>query len=570
MSKLSDLLAKAKKQVSDAKAKHTLPAIPAHVEHVIPEANPIPLAGTAPVIYNTEQNHFIQTALDGKSAVLIGAAGTGKTTTMKGTVAALLQSKYFPQLSDTTHKHLPADTPGIIFTSYTRRAVQNLRKALPTDIRENCITIHKLLEYGPVYYEIYDETTMETRNTMRFEPSRGRHRKLSQSIKTIVIDEASMVSVALYHELWNALPEPMAVQFIFLGDIQQLPPIFGSAILGYAMVSKPVISLTHVYRQALESPIIRLAHRILSGVPIDPSELPTWDFPGQLKLHPWKKSISADNALITLAAFFKKSYDAKEYLPEEDMILIPFNKSCGTDELNRHIANHIARSHHLVTYEIIAGFMKYYYSVGDRVMYEKEDAVITSITYNRLYLGKRPQEPSDTLDYWGCLQGSSDPTADIYHHISDEPTNEDIDSILDRMAASGEDIDDSGRVKAASHEITVRITESGREVTLKQAAEVNALILSYAITVHKAQGSEWRKVFFCLHKSHNTMLQRELLYTAVTRARKELYVICEPDSFIRGVSSQKIKGDTIESKIEHFKGRKNESDLEQLSEMAFL
>ena len=46
------------------------------------------------------------------------------------------------------------------------------------------------------------------------------------------------------------------------------------------------------------------------------------------------------------------------------------------------------------------------------------------------------------------------------------------------------------------------------------------MILGYALTVHKAQGSEWDRVFLLLHQSHNTMIQRELLYTAVTRAAK--------------------------------------------------
>ena len=51
------------------------------------------------------------------------------------------------------------------------------------------------------------------------------------------------------------------------------------------------------------------------------------------------------------------------------------------------------------------------------------------------------------------------------------------------------------------------------------------------------------------------MTQRELLYTAVTRAAKELYVICEPQTFVTGVRSQKIKGTTLREKSEFFKGR---------------
>ncbi len=106
----------------------------------------------------------------------------------------------------------------------------------------------------------------------------------------------------------------------------------------------------------------------------------------------------------------------------------------------------------------------------------------------------------------------------------------------------------------------VKLLDTGVNVSLSKAAEVNALLHSYALTVHKAQGSEWRKVFLALHQSHATMLQRELLYTAVTRAREELYVICEPESFIKGINSQRVKGNTLAEKAEYFKGKVKENE----------
>ena len=50
------------------------------------------------------------------------------------------------------------------------------------------------------------------------------------------------------------------------------------------------------------------------------------------------------------------------------------------------------------------------------------------------------------------------------------------------------------------------------------------------------------------------MLQRELLYTAITRAKEELVIFCEPNSFERGIISQKVKGNTLAEKAEWFKG----------------
>ena len=350
MSRLSDLLKKAKE-----KSAITPTVIAKEIERVHDSINidlnvhyGIDRYGKQ-LVWNIEQWQFIQNCLDGKSGVLIGAAGTGKTTTMQGTVSEVLRNRHIPLMSD-SHKHLPIGTPGIVFVSYTRRAVMNLKKALPEDMKANCITIHKLLEYAPVFYEIIDPVTNEPRNTMRFEPSRGPFKHLDSNIKIIVFDESSMVDVPLFYKVWTALPNPMNVQFLFLGDIQQLPPIFGSAILGFKMISLPVVELTQVYRQALESPIIRLAHRILSGNPIPVSEFKEWKFPDQLTLHPWKKKISADSALLTIAAFFKKGYDTQAYNPMEDMILMPFNKACGTIELNKHIGNHIARKSGKITY----------------------------------------------------------------------------------------------------------------------------------------------------------------------------------------------------------------------------
>ena len=101
--------------------------------------------------------------------------------------------------------------------------------------------------------------------------------------------------------------------------------------------------------------------------------------------------------------------------------------------------------------------------------------------------------------------------------------------------------------------------DTGTTLSITKASDVNAMLHAYALTVHKSQGSEWRNVFLCLHQSHATMLQRELLYTAVTRAREELYVICEPESFTKGIKSQKIKGNTLEEKAEWFKGKAPEN-----------
>jgi exodeoxyribonuclease V alpha subunit len=500
---------------------------------------------------NSKQLEFVTLAGSGKSCVLIGAAGTGKTTCQKAVVANLINSGAAGILNSGGHKHLVSGTPGIVICAYTRRAVANIRRNMPADLQNNCITIHKLLEYQPVFYEVDDPVSGKAKNTMKFEATRNRMNPLPSSIHTVIFEESSMIGTDLHQEVIDALPH--RPQIIYLGDIQQLPPVFGPAILGFKLLELQVVELTEVYRQALESPIISLAHRILSGVRLEAKDFSQWDFPGKLKIRPWKKKIDDLNAVITLGNVFRTFESEGIYDPEEDIILIPFNKACGTIELNKLIANALARKREAVTYEIIAGFQKVYLSVGDKVLYDKEDAVILDISPNPTYYGKQAQRESQYLDYWG--HKSQKDEVDI---------SEEDESHLDFILSQAANAEDEERVNKASHKIKLRMLDTEREVTIDSAGDVNSLLLGYALTVHKSQGSEWRKVFLCFHHTHSKMIQRELLYTAVTRAREELYVICEADTFVKGIESQKVKGNTLAEKAEWFKGKQKQMADETL------
>lgn len=496
------------------------------------------------ITYNTNQQRAVNLIASGQSCVVIGAAGTGKTTIQKGSTAALIQSGLTPPLDSTyDHKHLKRGAPGIAICAYTRRATNNIRKNLSEDLQQCCLTIHKLLEYEPVVYNITGENGEEKR-TMRFEPTRNADNPLPSALRTIIIEESSMVSYELFTQLLAACPHKP--QFVFLGDIQQLPPVFGAAILGFKMLELPVVELTEVYRQALESPILALAHRILSGRAIFKEELKTLCVPNKLTLHPWVKKISSDNATVTLAKFFIKALDEGKYNPETDGILIPFNKSCGTLELNKHIATKIAHKQFKPVVEIIHGWKRSYYSVGDKCLYDKEDAIILAIEENPQYVGMKPREPSFELNYWGQGTGAE--------------AHDDIDQFLDAVAV-GED-DGDKKMRAASHIITLNLLDSERTIRIKSAGEIDALDLGYAITVHKSQGSEWSKVFLCFHHSHSVMVARELLYTAVTRAKEELFCICESDTFEKGITRQRIKGNTWQEKAEAFKGKIDNDEMQ--------
>jgi ATP-dependent exoDNAse (exonuclease V) alpha subunit len=515
---------------------------------------------------------------------LIGAAGTGKTTTLKGILREGMRMDLYPPLEQGT-KHLSVGAPGIVLVSYTRRAVRNIAKQMPPELKSHCLTIHKLIEFGPEYYEadIIDErgVVVGAKTKMRFAPQRHSGDPLPRNLTTIVIDEASMVSMELFEQLLDAIPSKARVQFIVLGDLNQLPPVYGQAILGKMLLENPIIELTQVYRQALESPIIALALAVKNnnfktfndqcmdgtfdvqyrtvdkqGVHLrkfDPTKdkvdakniiakdgqlIVKREGRGKVTLHPWKTKMEADDALTAIKGQINHWITTGEYNAEEDIILCPWNESFGTIELNKSIANKLGKMRDADVYEVIAGFNKLYLAVGDKLLVDKSDCIIEKIERNPKYMGKRPAPHSKFLDRWGAYQKAVT-TEDDDMGLSDV----DIDALLDSMA-SMED-----RTAEASHVLTVRVLDTDEVVPISKAATLNGSTFGYAITVHKAQGSECRKVFFITHYCHSAMLMRELVYTGITRAAEELYIIMSPMMLGTAAARPRIKGDTLAAKL---------------------
>jgi ATP-dependent exoDNAse (exonuclease V) alpha subunit/predicted SprT family Zn-dependent metalloprotease len=537
---------------------------------------------------NAKQQEFLDAVVEGRSTVLIGAAGTGKTTSMRKTTRALIDGGKLPTLAQGT-KWLLSGQPGAVVLSFTNKAVNNIRHAVVDELKAHTITIHKLLEFQPNYYEIEDpDKPGNFKMTMRFEPARNLMNPLPPDLKLVAFEESSMISVELYEQLQEAMPHEH--QEIFLGDIQQLPPVFGLAILGFKMLELPVIELTEVYRQALDSPIISLAWKILDGNPhvfsarteeftgIHPhlktpqkrirvpalEALSCETAAGTVKFQPWQKPLSPGVALNTAVKQFQV-YEAEGYYnPTEDIILCPYNKEFGTIELNKGIMQYLGTKRGATVHEIVAGFEKHYYAVGDRVLFEKEDATIVDIARNSNYLGKLPQKASVNLDRWGHMR--KELTQEEVQQIQEENsavTAEQIEALLNSAATTNED-----RVQDASHVVVLKTAYGNDEVVLDKASQFNGqnLLGGYAITVHKSQGSEYDRVFLVLHAQHVKMVSRELLYTAVTRAKRHLHIICERDSFYKGTVSQRIKGNTLVEKAEFFKGKESAYDRKRIEE----
>ena len=134
--------------------------------------------------YNVAQTKFIDLVCSGRPVALTGPAGSGKTTAVKGAIHKLLSQGLIPPINESTHQWIRAGSPGVACVAFTNKAVENMKKVLPKDLRSNCITIHKLLEFKPEYFDTLDESTGLMKKTMNFLPSRHADNPLPAGIKT--------------------------------------------------------------------------------------------------------------------------------------------------------------------------------------------------------------------------------------------------------------------------------------------------------------------------------------------------------------------------------------------------
>lgn len=494
------------------------------------------------IVLNEKQLLAKELAFAGTSFVLTGAAGTGKTATQRAIAKSLLEQDKFQEhsfrIQGTGDRVIG---PSIAFCAYTRTASGNLRRAIHKDpdleeaFKYNITTIHNLLEYSPEFY-----INEEGKETMRFRPVRTANNPLT--LTHLIVEEASQVGLRLWMEVIDALPE--GCQIILLGDINQLPPFGDPSVLNYALIKLPVVELTHVYRQAEGSPILDNAHRVLANQPI------IWQDKCKLIEGPKVQSFQGSLALALGKDVFKKWWKMGIYDPDQDIILSPFNKQeLGTINMNKWIAQFLGEDRNAVVFEIRAGINKVYLAVGDTVFCNKQKGIITKISTNMGYSGKDCQSPGPDLTRFGVRIHTSvnSSSADIDDYALAGYEDLSVDRILDNVD------DKEGSKRNASHIVTVAM-ESGIEEVLSSAGDFadSTFSLGYALTVHKAQGGEWRKVWLLLHKDHASQVSRELLYTAMTRAREEFFCVGKEFMVLSAIHNPRIKGNSVQEKIEYF------------------
>jgi len=483
--------------------------------------------------------------------VLIGAAGTGKTTVTRHLIQRLEDEVSTIDLRKAWvqgEEKFPNAVYGlsIAFCALTGRAVQQLKRVLSEEYHSTCSTIHALLGYMPTYEPRWDKDAGEFKETMIFRPTFTAANKLPYEI--IIVDEASMVPVWLWNELMDALHPDTRI--FLIGDINQLRPVQGRSVLGFAMLKWPTYTLEKIHRQAQDNAIIVNAHKILHGKL--PQKHPKQFILSQLE----DGSISAYRQVMGV---IKKLSNGGVFDPLRDALIVPQNKdTLGKDHLNENLVHFFNPPKKDETGAVLnpritiaTGVTYTQYAVGDKVMILQNDrergltngmtGLVTSIHPNGLYKGASVHQQMQRFD--GDLN---------------------LDKIQENLISSDtKDEDEKEKsVRQASHVVTVTfsIGETTTEIAFHTAGHFRQLTLAYAITCHKSQGGEYPTVVIVCHSSNIKMLTREWLYTAVTRAQERVILLHNDRGLAQAVNVQSIKGKTVEEKARQFLDLQDKTD----------
>jgi exodeoxyribonuclease V alpha subunit len=291
----------------------------------------------------------------------------------------------------------------------------------------------------------------------------GRNAERLLDADVLVVDEASMVDVRLAADLFRALGT--GTRLVLVGDVDQLPSVGPGTVLADVIASGrvPTVRLTEIFRQAAESLIVTNAHRIHDGALPEPGAPP-----------------AAGREADTRDFFF---------LEEDD----PARAAALVGEL-------VTRR--------LPGAARFGLSVHDI-------QVLTPMHRGDLGAGNLNQLLQEAL-----TAGAPElRRGQRIFRVGDRVMQ--LRNDYDKDVFNG-DVGRIERIDADAGALVVRFDE--RDVDY-DGDELDELGLAYAATVHKAQGSEYAAVVVPVHTQHFVMLQRNLLYTAVTRGKRLVVLV---------------------------------------------
>lgn len=283
----------------------------------------------------------------------------------------------------------------------------------------------------------------------------------------VIVDEMSMVDVLLFEALLSALP--LRCKLIMVGDSDQLPSVGAGNLLKDLIESEvvTVVKLTEIFRQAQKSCIVTNAHRIVNGqMPDLVKKDNDFFFFQRLSF----EEVSS-TTLELCGERLPRAYDISAI--DDIQVLCPTRLGpIGVVELNKKLQNKL-NPHNKLMPEIKTH--TYTFRLNDKVMQTKNNY---DIKWTR-----------DDEKGSGIFNG-------------------DIGTVVDVNKLS----------------MTLKIDFEGR-ICIYNLGMIENLELAYAITVHKSQGSEFNVVILPLLGGYDKLYFRNLLYTAVTRAKKMLIIV---------------------------------------------
>ena len=484
------------------------------------------------------QEAFLDLALREPICVLTGGPGTGKT------FATHIAVRLWRAMGRK-----------VLMCAPTGRAAQRLAEIATAGRRMSqpvqSSTIHRLLETrrgngGPSGARGDDDDDVDgalgDENTLSYKGTFARDAASPLDADVVVVDESSMLDVPLCAALLDAV-KPDA-QLVFVGDADQLPSVGPGSVLRDVLLSRavPAVQLRDVFRQAEQSGIVRAAHAINAGrmpeVPVrrwdaaafalapaaEAADAATRPSPtaAATKTHT-EDWTGADCVWITLSddspagyegaleSLFEGSLPALAGLdPARDVqVLTPFRRGpASTSQLNAFLQarlNPPARG----KAETRVGDVTL--REGDRVLQQRND--YTKEVFN------------GDLGTVTAVDGDGSVRV-VFGAAASEAGGAAGDSAGGAASAGDED---AASVSPVARAVASLESGVGREVSYSRA-ESRDLLPAWALTVHKAQGSEYRAVVLCLANAHRPLLRRELVYTAASRAKEALIVLAPPSA----------------------------------------
>lgn len=295
----------------------------------------------------------------------------------------------------------------------------------------------------------------------------------------VIIDEMSMVDISLMNALLKAVPA--GARLILVGDVDQLPSVGPGNVLKDIIQSEqfPVVCLEKIFRQAAMSDIIVNAHKINAGEYVNPAAK-SRDF---LFIRGTTPQSVINSCVALVKDKLPKYVHAKQ---EEIQILTPMRKGpLGVEKLNEVLQAQLNPHDDNKREKEVGGVI---YRVGDKVMQVKNNY--------KLEWQVRGKKGFVIDSGAGVFNG------------------------------------DTGVIRSINtfaEEVEVEYEEGHR--VIYNFKMLDELELAYAVTVHKSQGSEYPAVILPLFTGPSMLMNRNLLYTAVTRAKSCVCIVGLPDTF---------------------------------------